>query len=110
MEWAGINDTFRELRETADDFIEVASVDEAIQAVRRLKGDPDLYRRMVANGRKRAESVTFDRLTDRWVEILFERIPAAVSKFILHWTARLPMRPRLAVGRALRNARGARRR
>jgi hypothetical protein len=66
----GPEPAFRELRESHLDYIEVRTVDDVLDAIRRLKSDPALYHRMIANGFKRAEDFTRDRIVKRWVEVL----------------------------------------
>lgn len=53
------------------DFLQVHSLEEAMSAVRRLKTDPALYSAMVANGLKRAEERTAERVTAVWADLLF---------------------------------------
>jgi hypothetical protein len=67
---------YRELRRSPLDYLEVSSLAEAIEAVRRLVHDPELYRAMVANGRERAEEWSVKRITEAWARLLFETIPA----------------------------------
>jgi hypothetical protein len=49
------------------DFIPVTSLEEAIEAVRRLKNDPDLYRAMVARGRERGSHITTEATLEQWM-------------------------------------------
>jgi len=90
---------FRELREDPLDYIEVSSDDEAMAAIDRLIEHPDLYRDMVAHGRERAKDFTVDRITERWAEVLFEKIPriAATRSFQLSRALPLPARRGLNV-------------
>jgi hypothetical protein len=66
----GPEPAFRELRESDLDYIEVRTVDDVLDAIRRLKSNPALYHRMIANGLKRAEDFTRDRIAQRWVDVL----------------------------------------
>lgn len=70
---------FRELRRSELDYLEVSSLDEARAAVRRLLEDPDLYRAMVENGRRRAAELTGEALLQQWRSLLYERIPALAA-------------------------------
>jgi glycosyltransferase involved in cell wall biosynthesis len=67
---------YRELRRSELDYLEVASVAEAREAVLRLRRDPRLYRAMVENGRQRGAEFTAAALVPRWAELLFATIPA----------------------------------
>jgi hypothetical protein len=69
------DDAFRELRRGPLDYLEVTSVDEAQQALLRLRDDPGLYRAMVENGRVRGSEFTADALAVRWQTLLYETLP-----------------------------------
>jgi len=71
---------FRELRRTELDYLEVASVAEAREAVLRLRRDPGLYQAMVENGRERGAGYTPEALVPRWAELLFATIPALAER------------------------------
>ena len=49
----GPEPAFQALRRSELDYVEIRTPEEAVQAVRRLKEDPKLYRTMVENGRSR---------------------------------------------------------
>jgi hypothetical protein len=67
---------YRELRRSELDYFEVSSLAEALAAVDRLLGDPDLYQAMVENGRTRGAGFTAEALLPRWEKLLFETLPA----------------------------------
>ncbi|PSF38527.1 hypothetical protein C7H19_05960 [Aphanothece hegewaldii CCALA 016] len=54
-------------RKTDLDFIIVRSVDEAIQAVKKLKNYPELYHKMVENGYERAKETSIQQTLNKWV-------------------------------------------
>ena len=93
---------FREIRRSDDDYLEVRDADQALAALRRLRADPGLYSRMVANGRARAAEFSFEAITARWAELLFEVIPARIANGGLSWTHRVPVEVRLPLRRFLR--------
>ena len=66
---------FRELWRSPLDFLETAGPAAAESGVRRLLAEPDLYRRMVANGRVRAAEYSADAVLVRWLELLEETLP-----------------------------------
>lgn len=71
---------FRELRRDPLDYLEAASVQQAQDAILRLKGDPRLYRSMVENGRRRASEFSVDRVTAEWAKLLFDTIPRLAAR------------------------------
>ncbi|HVR99524.1 MAG TPA: glycosyltransferase, partial [Thermoanaerobaculia bacterium] len=80
---------FRELRRSELDYLEVGSLAEAEEAVRRLQADPGLYRAMVENGRARGAEYTVEATVRRWAELLYETIPARAAR--RSWTRRVPL-------------------
>ncbi|WP_035991180.1 glycosyltransferase [Leptolyngbya sp. KIOST-1] len=66
----GPEPAFQDLKLSDLDYIEVRSTKEAIEAIRRLKSNPELYRKMVVNGLNRAEDFTVENMIKRWVEVL----------------------------------------
>lgn len=93
---------FRELRRSPLDYLEVSSVAEARDAVRRLAGDPRLYRAMVDNGRERARECSFAAIEERWLEVLTEVIPDLLPALRSQPLRRLPLAARAAVRKAWR--------
>jgi hypothetical protein len=86
----GAEHAFRELRTSPLDYLEVTSVDEAIDAVERLRARPRLYARMIRHGQRRAQAFTPPRVAERWAEVLFERVPRMASRPITRWARALP--------------------
>jgi hypothetical protein len=80
----GPEPAFRELRRSADDYIEVRNAGEALQALRYLKENPAVYRRMIENGRTRRSDFTEARLTEMWRET----IAGPITRAYLDWCAR----------------------
>src|SRR4051812_31588317 len=68
----GAESGYRELRESALDYLEAASPDAALQALQRLIGEPSLFEAMVANGRRRGAAFTNDATLARWRALLFD--------------------------------------
>ena len=64
---------FRRERRSELDYIEVKSLDEAIEAVKRLRQDTDLRCRMNENGRLRSYEFHPDRIAAEWIEF-FEQV------------------------------------
>jgi hypothetical protein len=62
---------FREQRRSAVDYIEVATLAQARDAVDWLAGSPKLRRSMSANGAVRAEEFTTERIVSQWRHLLF---------------------------------------
>jgi len=88
---------FRELRESPLDYIEVDALDDAMQAIEFLLDHPARYRAMIEHGRRRAQAFTPERITERWAEVLFERLPEITKQSGVQWTRHLPLRARRLV-------------
>jgi hypothetical protein len=71
---------YQELRRSELDYLEIASVAEAREAVLRLRRAPGLYRAMVENGLRRGAEFTHEALAALWAELLFETIPALAER------------------------------
>lgn len=87
---------FREQRRSERDFIEVNALEDAMAGVRRLAAHPEKYRAMIDNGLQRAQAFTAERITERWAEVLFERLPALAAQRSSRLARRLPRRVKTA--------------
>jgi hypothetical protein len=103
----GFEPAYRELRRCELDYLEVASLADAMAAVDRLRAEPALYRAMVERGRARAPEYTVEAIRALWVELLYRRLPALAPERPLR---RLPhlLRPPLRRARRLLERRPAR--
>jgi len=81
---------YRELRTSPHDYLEVDSLEEAMSAIDQLLEDRSLYAQMVQRCKKRACEFTFERITERWAEVLFECIPRVVAQPSVRWTRPVP--------------------
>jgi hypothetical protein len=61
---------YREIRTSPLDYIEAATPGQVIEALARLRSDPDLYRGMVEQGRVRAADYTTDAVAQCWERAL----------------------------------------
>ena len=95
---------YRELRRGPLDYLEVATPDDALAAVDRLRSDPALYRAMVDNGRQRAGRFTHEAVLDRWVKLLFQTLPIRLSAPRPIVDRRVPLPVRWALREAVRVA------
>lgn len=86
---------YREIRRSELDFLEVEDPEGALEALQRLRDDPELYSRMVENGRRRALEFSSRAILDRWAELLFDTLPARIRDGALPWSRRLPVPLRL---------------
>jgi hypothetical protein len=66
----GPEPAFRALRRSPLDYLEVTTPEEALGAVDRLRTSPDLYEKMVRNGRERRKEYTVDSIRRRWIDVL----------------------------------------
>jgi hypothetical protein len=62
----GIEPAYQNLRRSDLDFIEIATADEAIAALRKLKEEPGLYEKRIEHGKLRAQEYTTQKLCERW--------------------------------------------
>ncbi len=83
----GPEPAFRQLRQSSLDYIEVRTPQDALDAIRKLQQDPNLYQQMVTNGIERAEAFTVDRIAQRWREVL----AGPVAQSYTHWCQRTQM-------------------
>lgn len=70
----GPEPAFRAIRQSPLDYLEVMTPGEAIAAIDRLRADPDLYGRMVRNGRARREEFTVNAVRKRWIEVIETKV------------------------------------
>ncbi|MFP4009824.1 MAG: hypothetical protein ACLFV6_17770 [Spirulinaceae cyanobacterium] len=66
----GVESAYRSVGTPGWDYIEVKSVSEVFSALSRLQGDREFYQRLVANGHKKAQIITFDRILGQWCEFV----------------------------------------
>ncbi|PSR17852.1 hypothetical protein C8255_10335 [filamentous cyanobacterium CCP3] len=66
----GPEPAFQDSRKSSLDYIEIKSTEEALEAIQKLKANPELYRSMIINGFERAEEFTVEKVIKRWVEVL----------------------------------------
>lgn len=59
---------FIAIKKSELDFLTVPTLDQAIQAVERLKNNPELYLAMVKNGIERAEEFSEETITQLWLD------------------------------------------
>ena len=67
---------YRELRRNDQDYIEISSLNDAMQAVSLLLEQPERYLAMVANARRRAAEFTREVILAQWATLLFQTLPA----------------------------------
>jgi len=65
---------YRELRRSPLDYIEAHDGSEVLAAIQRLRADPGLYSAMVRHGLERAREFAADRLTARWIDVLWNQV------------------------------------
>lgn len=77
----GPEPAFQKLMESHLDYIEVTTPQDALDAIRKLKHDPNLYRAMIVNGQKRAEAFSTAQIAQKWQQALAEPIAQLYSKW-----------------------------
>ena len=58
---------YTSLRNSELDFLLVNSINNSIEAIRKLKNNPQLYLSMIENGKKRAKEFTEEKITEHWI-------------------------------------------
>jgi hypothetical protein len=81
----GPEPAFQKLIQSHLDYIEVMTPKAALDAIRKLKHDPNLYRAMIVNGQKRAEGFSTAQIAQKWQQALAEPIALLYSR----WCQRL---------------------
>jgi hypothetical protein len=66
----GPEPAFREQKRSNLDYIEVTTPQAVFDAVKLLKSRPELYQQTIANGLKRAEDFTAEKMVERWYKLL----------------------------------------
>ena len=79
----GYESAFRFERKSKLDYIEVASPDEIIKALKQLRDDKELYRAMVENGKIRAKETDTGILIKRWRTFLIDIAAPAYERWCL---------------------------
>jgi len=85
---------FRARREGPLDYIEVHSDIDVIEALERFREDPTLYEAMARRALKRSREVTPEKTTERWAEVLFEKIPVLRDHLLVRASRPLPLNAR----------------
>jgi len=92
----GPEPAFQELRKSELDYMEVRSPSDALDAIQRLRSQPELYEQMIANGLRRAEDYSRDRMVQRWVDVLSGPVAERYRRWLregrVRRLARLPLR------------------
>lgn len=100
----GCDSAFAQIGTPGSDYLRVASPEEALDAVLRLRDSPLLYSLLVRNGRRRAMDYTAEAIATQWEQVLL----GAVSQRLRRWRAHrlyegLRFRLALAAGLAEHN-------
>jgi len=72
----GPEHAYRELRRSELDYTEIRSSEDAKRALERLRAEPQLHQAIVANGRRRGEALTVERIVEAWRELLEVVVPS----------------------------------
>jgi hypothetical protein len=96
---------YRQLRRSPSDYVEVRSVDQAIESIERLLADRRLYGAMREQCTARAAALTPQSWIDAWTALLFTTLPALAEEVRESPLHRLPLAmraPLRGTGRWLR--------
>ncbi len=72
---------FVSLRKSELDFLIINSIEEAIDAVAKLKTNPDLYLSMIDNGLERAREFSDEKITEYWLTFLRDYVFPEYAKW-----------------------------
>jgi len=78
----GCETAYRAERKSELDYLEVKSVEDTLEAIQRLKQNPQLCQAMVKNGHQRASETSQSKLIELWMSLLKEELPAR----LFNWT------------------------
>lgn len=98
----GREPAFEALRQSELDYLPIASADDALAALARLRDDPQLYAAMVENGQHRAAEYTPDAVAARWCEFLWGPVAAHYATWRRHSVIKQPARIARFAYRAIR--------
>jgi hypothetical protein len=100
----GPEPAYRDLRRSELDYIEIRSPQDVIQALARLKENPDLYTSMVQNGLERSKEFTEDMLSLAWRRFLDEKVIPDYERWLSQsFLEKRLMRPLLFIQKAIRH-------
>lgn len=66
----GPESAYQNERQSPDDYLEATTVKSALEAIKRLKQDPALRSRIIAQGQRRAQEIQTEQMRDRWMRFL----------------------------------------
>lgn len=81
---------FRELRRSPLDFVEIDSAADAGDVIARLLDSPAEYDAMRRQAQLRAAEFTTDRITERWAQVLYERLPELAQRRSIRFSPMVP--------------------
>jgi len=78
----GQESAYKAERKSSLDYLEVSSIDDTFNALKRLKYDLGLRRKMIENGQNRAQETQKLHLTKRWAELLGVELSQCYSRWV----------------------------
>jgi hypothetical protein len=78
----GYDSAYEQVGTPAENYLRVATYEELLESIKRLKNDPALYQRLVAAGKKAGESYTPDKTTDRWIDFFETQVAPEYAKWV----------------------------
>lgn len=63
---------YREIRRSQFDYVEIASLDDAMRAIDQLRDEPSRFRKMIHNAERRASEYSTENVLGTWEKILFD--------------------------------------
>ena len=77
----GWDSAFEQIGTPGTDYLQVSNYDELIASIIKLRDEPELYAKVVKEGRIKAVNYTTDAITDKWLEILEAKLLPAYAKW-----------------------------
>ncbi|RLA19215.1 MAG: hypothetical protein DRQ56_05885 [Gammaproteobacteria bacterium] len=77
----GWDSAYSQIGVPQEDYLQVVTYEELLDCIVRLKDDPDLYKKLVAAGRKKAFSYTSEAVVQRWKYLLDSEIVARYDEW-----------------------------
>lgn len=71
---------FCAIRRSKLDFLEISSLDEALEAIKQLKNNPNLYLSMIENGFERAQEFNEEKISEHWITFFSKYVVSEYEK------------------------------
>lgn len=80
----GFDSAYEQVGEPGKNYLKASTLEELLDAIGKLKHDPQLYKQMVDEGRAAARPYTADKITEYWKQFLTEQVAPAYRAWEMH--------------------------